>query len=54
MKEAFEISNEAEVVALLAIGRAKAPDKPYTGRFPLKDVAFQEKFGIPWSSVNAA
>jgi nitroreductase len=54
VKEAFEIPNEAEVVALLAIGRAKAPDKPYTGRFPLKDVAFQEKFGNPWKSANAA
>jgi nitroreductase len=54
VKEAFEIPNEAEVVALLAIGRAKAPDKPYTGRFPLKDIAFQEKFGVAWKGANAA
>jgi nitroreductase len=54
VKEAFEIPNEAEVVALLGIGRAKAPDKPYTGRFPLEDIAFQEKFGVAWKNANAA
>jgi nitroreductase len=54
VREAFEIPKEAEVVALLAIGRAKGPDKPYTGRFPLKDIVFLEKFGIAWNAVNAA
>ncbi|HKX60626.1 MAG TPA: nitroreductase family protein [Verrucomicrobiae bacterium] len=48
VKREFEIPNEAEVVALLAIGRMQEPDKPYPGRFPLSRIVFQERFGIPW------
>ena len=39
---------EGEVVALLAIGRAAQPDKPYTGRFPVERIVFAERFGEPW------
>jgi nitroreductase len=49
VKREFDIPAEGEVVALLAIGRAAAPDKPYTGRFPLARIAFAERFGGAWT-----
>lgn len=48
VRSEFGIPEEAEVVALLAIGRAAEPDKPYTGRFPLERVVHSERFGQPW------
>lgn len=48
VKREFGIPDEGEVVALLAIGRAKQPDKPYTGRFPLSRIVFTERFGDAW------
>jgi len=48
VKREFAVPDEAEVVALLAIGRAQPPDKPYTGRFPLDRIVFAEVFGRPW------
>jgi nitroreductase len=50
VKHEFNIPDEAEVVALLAIGRARQPDKIYPGRFPLERIVFNEHFGAPWSS----
>ena len=35
-------------VALLAIGRATEPDKPYTGRFELERIVFKERYGDAW------
>jgi nitroreductase len=49
VKREFNIPDEAEVVALLAIGRAKPPDKPYTGRFPLEEICHSDRYGQPWS-----
>ena len=48
VKREFAVPAEGEVVALLAIGRAKEPDKPYTGRFPLSRIVFAESFGEAW------
>jgi nitroreductase len=48
VKREFGIPDEGEVVALLALGRAKQPDKPYTGRFPLERIVFAEAFGEAW------
>lgn len=48
VKREFGIPEEAEVVALLAIGHAKERDKPYPGRFSLNRIAFSERFGEPW------
>jgi nitroreductase len=48
VKREFGVPEEAEVVALLAIGRATEPDKPYTGRLPLREVFFSERFGAAW------
>lgn len=48
VKREFNIPNEAEVVALLAIGRMREPDKPYPGRFSISRIVFRERFGVPW------
>lgn len=48
VKAEFGLPEEAEVVALLAIGIAEGPDKPYTGRFELPRVVYAEKYGQPW------
>ena len=46
----FGLPENAEVIALLAIGYAKDPDKPYGGRFKLSEIACEEHFGRPWNS----
>ncbi len=50
VKREFGLPDEAEVCALLAIGRAKTPDKPYTGRFALDRIVFKERYGEPWKA----
>ena len=48
IKFEFTIPEEAEVVALLAIGHAQEPDKAYPGRFALDQIVYSEQFGAPW------
>jgi nitroreductase len=48
VKRAFEIPKEAEVIALLAIGHVRKPDKKDPGRFPIERLIHSEKFGQPW------
>ena len=48
VKREFDIPEEAEVVALLAIGRAQGPEKAYPGRFPLARIVFSERYGAAW------
>ena len=50
VKREFGLPDEAEVVALLAIGRAESPDKAYPGRFPLGRVVYGERYGEAWKS----
>ena len=50
VKREFNLPEEAEVVALLAIGRAHMPDKAYPGRFPLERVVYNERYGEAWKS----
>lgn len=45
---------DAEVVALLAIGRAAGRVQPYPGRLPIDQIAYAERFGQPWSDGSAA
>ena len=48
----FDIPEEAEVVALLAIGRGAGPEKAYPGRFPLDRIVFSERYGEPWKEES--
>jgi nitroreductase len=54
VKREFGIPDDAEVVALLGIGRARPPDKPYPGRFPVDRMVYAESFGTPWSERSRA
>lgn len=49
VRRAFDVPGEAEVVALLAIGFGKNPEKPYPGRYPLDRIVFAESYGNPWA-----
>jgi nitroreductase len=48
VKREFGIPDEADVVALLAIGHVKEPDKKFPGRLPTEKIAFAEKYGGAW------
>jgi nitroreductase len=54
VKQEFGIPEEAEVVALLAIGRNKGPDKPYPGRVPVDQTVYHERYGVPWQEPQIA
>ena len=45
VKALLHIPQHARVVALLAIGRRKGPDKPYGGRFDPAHTVFAEEWG---------
>lgn len=45
VKREFNLPAESEVIALLAIGFAKEPDKAYGGRLPLEEIVHREQFG---------
>jgi len=46
----FGLPEGAEVIALLAIGHGKNPDKPYGGRFALGEIVHEEHYGRRWDS----
>ncbi|PYS93385.1 MAG: nitroreductase family protein [Acidobacteria bacterium] len=48
VKREFGIPEEAEVCALLAIGRGQEPEKAYPGRLPLNRIVFSERYGTEW------
>jgi nitroreductase len=51
VRREFELGDGAEVVALLAIGRAAEPaHEVWPGRFPVARVAFDENLHTPWNS----
>jgi nitroreductase len=45
VKEVWHIPQRVRVVALLAIGRRKGPDKPYGGRFDTSRTVFADEWG---------
>lgn len=47
VKALLKLPESVRVVALLAIGRLKGPDKPFGGRFPMSRVCFAEEWGNP-------
>jgi hypothetical protein len=48
----FGIVEDAEMVALLAIGRTREPDKADPWRFSLERIAFSERSGDAWQGRN--
>lgn len=48
VKREFGVPDEAEVCALLAIGRAAPPEKAYPGRFELDRIVYSERYGEKW------
>lgn len=53
VKTEFGIPDEAEVVAMLAIGQGVDAPKAYPGRFALNTIVYGEKYGEPWSENNS-
>lgn len=49
VKREFNMPDEAEVVALLAIGFVKELEKPYAGRLALDEFVYDERYGQPWN-----
>jgi nitroreductase len=45
VKDVLKIPQRVRVVALLAIGRRKGPDKPYGGRFDPSRTVFADEWG---------
>jgi nitroreductase len=54
VKREFGLPENAEVVALLAIGFVKEPDKPYAGRLALEEFVYNERYGQRWDGGNSA
>jgi len=48
VKTALDLPDDAEVVALLAVGRALDPAAPYPGRLQVSQIAFREAYGRPF------
>jgi len=48
VKREFGLPAEAEVIALLAIGFGKEPEKPYGGRLALENFVHAEYYGRRW------
>ena len=53
VKVEFGLPSEAEVIALLAIGFAKEPDKIYGGRLALDEIVHEEEFGRRWTEKHS-
>jgi nitroreductase len=52
VKREFDVPEEAEVCALLAIGRAAPPEKAYPGRFELDRIVYSERYGEKWKEKH--
>jgi nitroreductase len=53
VKREFNLPDDAEVVALMAIGFAKELDKPYAGRLALDEFVFNERYGQRWNGKSS-
>jgi nitroreductase len=53
VKKEFGLPENAEVIALLAIGYAKEPDKSYGGRLTLSEFVYDEQYGKRWNGNGA-
>ena len=52
VKREFGLPENSEVVALLAIGFVKEPDKKYAGRLALEEFVYDERYGQRWNGTN--
>jgi nitroreductase len=50
VRETLDLPDDAEVVALLAIGRQSGQASPHPGRLPVEKLVYRERFGEPWHS----
>jgi nitroreductase len=50
VRAAFDLPEDTEVIALLAIGRARDVDPVHPGRLPVSEIAYRERFGAPYVS----
>jgi nitroreductase len=48
VRQAFDLPEDTEVVALLAIGRAREPRKAHPGRLPANRIAYDNRIDQPW------
>lgn len=48
VREALDLPPDAEVVALLAVGRGAPPDAPHPGRLPVSEIAFRDRTDMPF------
>lgn len=46
----FDLPADAEVVAILAVGRTRGDYTPHPGRLPVNRIAFRERFGAPFET----
>lgn len=50
VRSAFALPADTEVIALLAVGRARDQDPVHPGRLPVSDIAYREQYGTPYVS----
>jgi nitroreductase len=53
VRRAFALPDDTEVVALLAVGRAREHDPVHPGRLPVSEIAYREQFGTPYVSRDS-
>lgn len=53
VRKVLGLPENAEVVAMLAIGFAREPDKLYTGRLALSETVFAERYGQRWNVTKS-
>jgi nitroreductase len=52
VRRVCQLPEDAEIVALLAMGFGRDPDKPYGGRLALEEFVHDETFGKPWMPLD--
>jgi len=52
VRREFGLPANAEVVALLALGFAAEPDKPYGGRLDISEIVYDEHFSRQWNNTS--
>lgn len=52
VRSAFQLPEDTEVVALLAVGRAVDKDPPHPGRLPVGEIAYRDRFDAPFTPLN--